>query len=66
MEELEISSSKSFFERLKDFNWEEVLHKNRVPLALFLFGAIMLGLGVFFVQKHFFQKCFFDPACLWC
>ena len=30
------------------FNWEELLQKHKVPIALSLFGIILVGLGVFY------------------
>ncbi len=43
----------SFLKKLKNFKLDEFIYKNRLPLALLLVGAILLGFGVFLTKDTY-------------
>jgi competence protein ComEA len=46
-----ISKRQNLWERVNGFKTEEVLFKYRIPIILLLFGAILVGLGVFYFKN---------------
>lgn len=51
MEELQNDSSQSFFDRLKNIDFENFLYEHRVPAALSLIGLILIGFGVLYLKN---------------